>query len=54
MYQFQKAFEKMNAMSRRLKYAQGRKENLSQVKTAKKKKKTLWPRFMDGVKLPQG
>ena len=39
MYQFQKAFEKMNAMSRRLKYAQGRKENLRQVKTAKKKKK---------------
>ena len=54
MYQFQKAFEKMNAMSRRLKYAQGRKENISQVKTAKKKKKTLWPLFMDGVQLPQG
>ena len=33
----------MNAMSRRLKYAQGRKENLRQVKTAKKNKNFMAP-----------
>ena len=33
--QFQKAFEKLNAISRRLKYARGRKEKLSQVEAAK-------------------